>query len=156
MFYITGIIISFFLALLLLGKKNKTLADKILFAWLMVIGIHLSLFMARSEWNNINYAFLLGVETPFPLLHGPFLYLYTAAMTNQLPTNKKWTWVHFIIPALSLLMLVGFFMLPSNEKVEVYKKEGAGYETQMSINLIAIYISVMFYVAWCIILLRRH
>jgi len=156
MFYITGIIISFFLALLLLGKKNKTLADKILFAWLMVIGIHLSLFMARSMSDNINYAFLLGVEIPFPLLHGPFLYLYTAAMTNQLPSNKNWGLVHFIIPALSLLMLLGFFMLPANEKVEVYRKKGAGYGTQMSINHIAIYISGIFYVALCIMLLRKH
>jgi len=156
MFYIIGIIIAFFLALLLLGKKNKTLADKILFAWLMVIGMHLSLFVARSVSGNINFAFLLGIEIPFPLLHGPFLYLYTAAMTNQLPSKKNWASMHFIIPVLSLLMLLGFFMLPANEKVEIYRKKGAGYETQMSINHIAIYISGIFYVALCIMLLRKH
>ena len=44
MLYLIGVIISFFLAFLLLVKKNKNIADKILFFWLLVIGFHL--FMA--------------------------------------------------------------------------------------------------------------
>jgi AraC-like DNA-binding protein len=157
MFYIIGISIAFFLALLLLSKKNKTLPDIILFVWLMVQGIHLTLFLLRAYVSdNVNYTFLLGIEVPFPLLHGPFLFLYTAAMTGQLPANKKWMLVHFIPPLLSWLMFAGFYMLSPEEKIAVYRNQGAGFETQITINLIAIYLSGIFYVAWSILLLKRH
>ena len=156
MFYYTGIAIAFFLALLLLSKKNKTLADKILVCWIIAMGIHLSLYSLRFVANDMRFSFLLGVEIPFPLLHGPFLYLYTAAMTNQLPANKKLGLLHFITPLLSLLMFSKFFLLTAAQKVEVFKNEGAGYEIPVTINLIAIYLSGVFYVIWCSILLRKH
>lgn len=156
MFYITGIVLAFFLALLLLSKKNKTLADKILVCWLIVIGIHLLLFQLRYVADNLNYSFLLGIEIPFPLLHGPFLYLYTSAMTNQLPANKKLGLLHFIVPLLSLLMFSSFFLMPAEQKVEIFKQKGAGYEIPIKINLAAIYLSGIFYVCWCSILLKKH
>ena len=156
MFYIIGISIAFFLALLLLSKKNKTLPDIILFIWLMVQGIHLTLFLLRFAWDNLNYTFLLGIEAPLPLLHGPFLFLYTAAMTGQLPANKKWMLVHFIVPLLSWLMFARFFTLSPEEKIAVYRNQGAGFETQLTINVIAIYLSGIFYVTWSILLLKRH
>ena len=144
MFYIIGISIAFFLALLLLSKKNKTLPDIILFIWLMVQGIHLTLFLLRFAWDNLNYTFLLGIEAPLPLLHGPFLFLYTAAMTGQLPANKKWMLVHFIVPLLSWLMFARFFTLSPEEKIAVYRNQGAGFETQLTSNVIAIYLSGIF------------
>lgn len=156
MFYITGIGISFFLALLLISKKNKTLADKVLVCWLITMGIHLFLFTMRQQWMNMDYAFILGYEIPFPLLHGPFLYLYTAAMTNQLPRNKKLALLHFVIPLLSFLMFARFFILTAEQKIQVFKNKGAGYEVEIMINLIAIYLSGIFYVSWCSLLLKRH
>ncbi len=156
MFYLFGISIAFFLALLLLAKKNKSLADKILGAWLTVMCIHLCLFKFRYLSGNIHYSFLLGIETHLPLLHGPFLYLYTAAMTNQLPANKKLLLLHFIPPLLSVLLFTGFYLLPAEQKIEIYKNKGAGYEKQIAVNVAAIYISGIFYVCWCYILLKRH
>lgn len=156
MFYSIGIVIAFFLCLLLLSKKNKTLADKTLVCWLIAIGVHLFLFTMRQQWMDRNYAFMLGVEIPFPLLQGPFLYLYTAAMTNQLPASKKLALLHFITPLLSALMIIDFYLLNGEQKIEVYKKEGAGYEIPMMVNLVAIYISGVFYVCWCSLLLKRH
>lgn len=156
MFYYTGIAIAFFLALLLLSKKNKTQADKILVCWLIVMGLHLSLYVLRYVQNDMRYSFLLGLEIPFPLLHGPFLYLYTAATTNQLPANKKSALLHFLTPVLLLLLFTKFFILTSAQKVEVYRNKGAGWELPVMINTIAIYISGVFYVAWCSILLRKH
>jgi AraC-like DNA-binding protein len=156
MFYLFGISIAFFLTLLLLAKKNKSLADKILGAWLTVMCIHLCLFKLRYLSGNIHYSFLLGIESHLPLLHGPFLYLYTAAMTNQLPANKKLLLLHFIPPLLSALLFAGFYVLPAEQKLEIYKNKGAGYEMQIAVNIAAIYISGIFYVCWCYILLRRH
>lgn len=156
MFYLFGISIAFFLTLLLLAKKNKSLADKILGAWLTVMCIHLCLFSLRYLSGDIHYSFLLGIETHLPLLHGPFLYLYTAAMTNQLPANKKLLLLHFIPPLLSVVLFSGFYLLPAEQKIAIYKKAGAGYEKEITINLTAIYISGILYVCWCSVLLKKH
>lgn len=156
MLYLTGIIITFFLAVLLLAKKNKTFADRVLVGWLFVIAIHLLLYYFRGTLNDVRFSFLMGIELIFPLLHGPLLYLYTAAMTNQLPANIRKLWLHLILPALSFIAFCPFFSLPVEQKIAVYKKAGAGFESQIFLNLIAIFLSGIVYVAWSSILLFKH
>ena len=89
MIYIVGISIAFFLSLLLLSKKGKTQADKILTAWLLVIGIHLLLFYLFFSGIAYQHTFWLGLSMPLPLVQGPFLFLYTASLTNQLHRQEK-------------------------------------------------------------------
>ncbi len=156
MFYITGIIISFFLSILLISKKRKTQADKILITWLVIMGIHLLLFYLSSIIKNFPYPHLLGLEIPFPLLHGPFLYLYTATMTNRIPGNKKIQFLHFIPAILSYLYLIQFYTLSANQKITVYKHKGAEYEPFLLINSFAIFTSGITYVIWSAILLSKH
>src|SRR4051794_1475711 len=98
MIYIAGISIAFFLGLLLFSKKGKTQADKILACWLLVIGLHLLLFYLYFSKMYFNYPALLGVEIPLPLIHGPFLFLYTASLTHKFPIKKKSVVLHFIPP----------------------------------------------------------
>ncbi len=156
MFYLTGVIITFFLAVLLLGKKNKVFADRVLAGWLFVIGVHLLLYYLRGTLTDLRFSFLLGCEFPFPLLHGPLLYLYTASMTNQLPSNKNMKWLHFIFPAFSFLLFFPFFVLPADQKLEIYNSKGAGFELEIFLNLVAIFLSGIFYVVWSYILLIKH
>ena len=154
--YITGIVIAFFLAGLLLSKKNKSTADKLLSAWLCIIGLHLTLFYFVFTGKMLQFPWLLGWEIPLPLVHGPFLYLYSAALVNRLPVNRKWTLLHFIPAALTYLYLIGFFVLSAEQKIFVYQHEGRGYETFRLISLIAIIISGIAYIIWSNLLLIKH
>ncbi|MFA6262062.1 MAG: hypothetical protein WC760_11375 [Bacteroidia bacterium] len=56
MFYLAGISISFFLALILFSKARHQLAVRILTSWLAVLGVHLFLFYAGTEtyFSNIT------------------------------------------------------------------------------------------------------
>jgi AraC-like DNA-binding protein len=156
MFQIAGISISFFLALILSFKAKKSVADKILFAWLIVLGFHLSFFELRSVMKNPDYAFLPGLEVVFPLLHGPFIYLYTAAVTNSLPHKKQYLLVHFIVPIACLFLFVDFFFLPAEQQVEVFRSKGVGFKPQLLLNLFITCISGIIYVIWCSLLLKKH
>jgi AraC-like DNA-binding protein len=157
MFYIIGISIAFLLGLLLLSKKGKTLADKILACWLLLIGVHLLLFYLDSSKLSFQYPFLLGLIIPLPLIHGPSLFLYTASLTNQLTVRKKLLFLHFIPVIASYLYLILFFIfLPAAQKVFISRNEGLGYEPFLLINLIAIVISGISYILWSIILLKRY
>ena len=155
MLYLTGVIIAFFLGFILLSKSHKTIADKILFFWLISIGIHLLLFYIFFSGNYSSYPFTLGVCIPLPFIHGPFLFLYTAAVTNQLK-NWKLSSLHFIPFLLSSISIIPFLQLPIETKILIYQNKGAGYETLQNITLFAIICSGIIYVIWSLRLLKRH
>ncbi len=157
MFFVIGISIAFFLCIILISKKRKTLADKILVAWLFVTGIHLLFYYLNFTGRSFELPFLLGIDIPMPLLQGPFLFLYTGALTNQLLLKRK-TWLLHFVPAMFswLYLLIFFFTLSSEQKIFIYRHEGIGHETFMLINLIAIIASGILYILGSTLLLRRH
>ncbi len=156
MVFLVGISITFFLEFLLLGKRNKTISDKILIIWLLFIGIHLLLFYLRYTQKALNYPFFLGLDIPLPLLHGPLLYFYVSTLTSQLPRRKHTLLLHFIPVVLSYMFLVPFFLLSPTERIEVFKNEGQGYELFELFNFIAIILSGIAYFCWSLLLLKRH
>jgi len=145
MFFLAGISITFFLVIILLTKKGKSSADYVLAIWLALIGIHLWLYYGFISGTIYNYPYLLGVVIPMPLLHGPMLYLYILTVTSQNGFNQK-NLLHLIPPAIVYLSMARFFLMSNDEKIQVYKNEGAGFETQSFITLIAIIISGFVYV----------
>lgn len=156
MFYLAGIVITVFLAFILAGKKHKSTADKILLAWLFLISVHLLFYYQYITGLAYQYSWVLGIHFPFPLLHGPFLYLYTAALTNKLPKKVNYGLLHFIPALIFYLPLINFFKLPPQEKIDIYKRSGQGYELYMTTLYIAIVISGIIYVSVCIWLLRIY
>ena len=152
MFYLGGVGLSFFLAILLLSKSKKTVADKILTGWLFLITIHLLSFYSRKMEL---YPQTLGIEIPLPLVHGPFLYLYTLALTNRIKSFRI-SALHFIPFIAVYIYLSPFFALPLEQKIYVYKNEGVGYETFGLIKTVANIISGVLYVILSSIVLRKH
>ncbi|MEL1255741.1 helix-turn-helix domain-containing protein [Flavobacterium sp. DGU38] len=155
MFYLTGIIITFFLVIILTSKKNKSQADKILSLWLFFTGFHLILFYLHFNNESIKFPFLLGCEIPMPLVQGPFLYLYTSALTNQ-DHNKKYNLLHFVPFGIAILLLLPFFGLSPHEKIDIYKNEGKGYEQLLLIIYISVIISGILYALFSLQKLSKH
>ncbi len=144
MIYTIGIAITFFLSLILLTKKEKSTADKILATWLCVIAVHLTLFYLIITQKHIAFPYLLGLEIPVPLLHGPLIFLYTISLTQPKSINRKYL-LHFIPYFIGLLALVPFLLLSSAEKINVYLQEGSSYSTLMAVFLGSIIISGIMY-----------
>jgi AraC-like DNA-binding protein len=156
MIFVAGISIAVFFELLLLSKKNKSSPDKILAVWMLVIAVHLSLFYMYFTGEIYNYPFLMGWAAPFPLLHGVFLYLYVGSLTNQLPGRKSLLLIHFLPAIAIVLYLIPFFTLPSEEKIAIFRNQGAGYEVFNRILVYAIGTSGVVYITWSGLLLRKH
>lgn len=154
MFYTVGIIISFFLCLLLLGKKHKTAADYLLSFWLCWIGVHLGFYYLALSEKIYEFPFLLGLSIPMPLGHPPLLFLYTAALCRgQLP---KYWWGHFVPLVASYLYLIPFLLLPAEQKIWVFQNKGAGYEGFMLLMNLAINVSGVAYTIFSYRLLQKH
>lgn len=155
MLYLTGIIITFFLVVILASKKNKSEADKILALWLFCTGFHLFLYYLHYKNDFESFPFLLGLELPMPLLQGPFLFLYTSALTNQ-NRNKKYNLLHFLPFGIAILFLMPFFSLSFEEKLNVYENEGKGYENLILILYSTILLSGIVYALLSLQKLSKH
>ena len=111
-----GIFISLFQFVLLLNKKSKSLSDKILTLWMLVIAIHLTSYHLYQLGYWIKYPHLVGVTAPLPFLYGPFVYLYVShSLKNQNGLSVK-DYLHFLPVALSYLYLFKFFFFYSAEQ----------------------------------------
>ena len=154
MFYTVGIVISFFLCLLLLGKKSKTAADYLLSFWLCWIGLHLLLYYLAVSEKMYEFPALLGLTIPMPLVHPPLLFLYTAALC-QGQSPKRWWW-HFVPVLACYLYLVPFMLLPTEQKIWVFRHRGAGYEGFMLLINVAINVSGVAYTVFAYRLLQKH
>jgi AraC-like DNA-binding protein len=152
MFYLGGVGLAFFLTILLLSKNKKTVADKILGAWLFFMTIHLLLFYF---WKEGLYPQLLGVALPLPLIHGPFLFLYTLALTNRM-LSLKVSLLHFIPFLFVFIYVTPFLALPVEQKLLTFKNKGAGYETFNLIKTVATMASGVLYVTLSSIVIRKH
>jgi len=93
--FICGIFMSFFIAFLLLTKRNKALSDKILATWITVIGLHLLSYYLYHLGFWERYPHMIGITAPIPLLHGPLLYLYTLYSMRADAHIRKIDYLHF-------------------------------------------------------------
>ena len=155
MFYLAGIIITFFLSVLLAGKKGKSEADKILTAWLIIIGFHLTMFYLYLSGTYLKFPWLLGLHLPLPLVHGPFLFLYTTALT-QVRRIKAVGLLHFAPVLITYGLMFQFFQLPADQKVWVYQHGGSGYKWLTDLVFIGIIASGVIYVILSFLKLRQH
>jgi len=155
MFYTSGISLAFFLAFVLFSKRDQTKADRILAAWLLIIGVHLSGFYLSLSVDPYFYPYLV-VFFSFPLLHGPMLYFYTASLTSQHLFRKQiWVW-HFVPALLICLMCIPFFLLPYNEKLQVFGGRGKDFEIETTVQRIFVSASGVVYVTLSLWLLKTH
>ena len=156
MLYLAGIGIALFLGLLLFTKKNKSAADTVLAAWLVVIAFHLFQYYLFITGKVFHHPAHLGAGIPLPLLHGPFLYIYVSNLTCRGAGRGYLAMLHFLPAAFSYLYLAPFMLRPAAEKIAVFRNNGEGYETFIVINTAAIFVSGIVYVTASVLLLRRH
>ncbi|MEQ1554475.1 MAG: hypothetical protein ABL929_09870, partial [Ferruginibacter sp.] len=155
MLYLVGIVITFFLFLLLTTKKNKSDADKILASWLLFIGVHLGIYYLHKTGQFNYFPYLLGFEIPLPLLHVPFLYLYISSLTNQ-TKNKIFRLIHFLPFVLTYFLLFDFLTSSLLHKKYVYEHNGIGYEKTMFFFNWIIIIQGIVYIILSIYKLKKH
>lgn len=156
--FIIGIVQAFFIEFILLNKKKKNLSDKILAVWMFVIGIHLFLYyLFHIEFHNA-YPHTLGVIEPFPLLHGPLLFLYVQSLIQPRPKFRTRDWLHTIPAVVYFLCLFPDMVLLTGEEKLQFVFEQIPTDPPFYIMLFNILtdVSGVTYVIWSLVLLRRH
>lgn len=114
--FISGIFMSFFISFLLLTKKHKALSDRILAIWVTVIGLHLLNYYINQLGYWEKYPHLVGIAAPFPLLHGPLIYLYTLYSLRSDSSFRKIDYLHFLPVVLVYIYMSRFFFFYTAEQ----------------------------------------
>ncbi|MEX0662499.1 MAG: helix-turn-helix domain-containing protein [Balneolaceae bacterium] len=153
-----GIFLCFFLQFLLLSKKEKSTADKVLSMWMFIFGINLFLsYVIYPLGYKSTYPFLVGIDNPIPLLHGPMLYLY---IIYSLRPNHEFNWkvyIHFVPALLSWLLLTDFiFFYTAEEQLMVIRGEVNNYSTFFNFSIFAIITSGIVYPIYSYFLVNKH
>ena len=155
--FIIGIFISLFQFVLLLNKKSKSLPDKVLAVWMMVICIHLTSYYLYYLGYWDSYPHLVGITVPFPLLYGPLLYLYTVYSLKSDNQISKKDYLHFAPAVLSYLYMFQFyFFYSAEEKRLVDRGEINDFDLFVNILLLTFIISGISYSIYSYKLLNRH
>ncbi len=155
--FISGIFMAFFIVLLLLTKRGKALTDKILASWMAVIGIHLFGYLLNRLGYWEIYPHLIGVTAPLPLLHGPFLFLYSKYAWRGEQKIRKKDYLHFLPTILAYVHMSRFFFFYSAEqKMQLDRGEIDDYSTFTIITLIAMLISGITYAVFTYLATQKH
>jgi len=155
LFYLAGILIAFFACFLILGKPHKRLADYLLSVWFLLIGIHLICFLFIFSNSYIRFPYLLGLEIPLPLIHGPMLYLYISCLTGSIPKRKIWL-LHLAPTMIIYILLLNFFLIPSQEKINIYQHNGGSYKILRTIISLMIILSGILYVTLSTLVIKKY
>ena len=155
--FIIGFVQAFFICIILINKKNKSLSDKILTVWIFIIGIHLLLFYFHYISYYEELPHLLGFLVPLPLVQGPFLLMYVASLINEDQKFNKLFLFHFI-PALSYyILLTPIMVLPAEEKLH-YVFDVLPVKTPLYFDVFDILVNISgpVYIIWSLVLLKKH
>jgi AraC-like DNA-binding protein len=155
MLYLSAITLAFFLSIVLITKRKKTAADNLLTAWLAIIGFQLLTFYQFFTDQQYIYPSLVVLGFPLPLVHGPFLYLYTKQQTSPGPFANK-QMLHFLPVLLSYLLFAGFYFLPFDQKILVFRQKGLPFQTELVVNLYAVYASGIVYISLSLYQLLKY
>ena len=120
--------ISVFIFLILLLKKQKTLADKVFAGWIGYVAIHILLYYLHDSELIFKTPFLIGTVLPLPVLHGVFLFFYTKELVGRNTFKTRYWFLHLGPFLILFVLLIPFFLLPKEQKIEVYRNNGKGYE----------------------------
>jgi AraC-like DNA-binding protein len=156
MIFIAGGTLAFFFELLLLSKKNKCLCDKILAFWMLSLGVHLFSYYFSSTDIYIKYPHLAGIANPLPLIHGPFLFLYTGSVTRYFSKWKPVYLLHFFPLIIFAVIFFDFYVPSDNEKFVLIKNISKNPYNFYRLFYPAILISGFSYISLAWLLYKRH
>ena len=116
----SGIILTFLLLSVMLGKKNKLHVDKFLIIYLgFSAARQIYLYIETQGLLNESYWMLFGKS--HYLLNAPIFFFYVYALTQQQSLPKKWyviVFIPFIVYALNFIYY--YFWVFENSKVSFY------------------------------------
>jgi AraC-like DNA-binding protein len=143
-----GLSQSFFAGLMIATKRNPSVADRLLAAWLFLIAIEMGFAIVNTSILPLfEYVFI-------PFTYGPLLYLYIIYQTTE-RVEFRWKYILHFIPALVVFItLIVFYDRPVMRLDDFWANDPF-----LSFRLIyglSFFISITTYSVIAFVLINRH
>jgi len=152
--YLLAALQALFLAALLLAKKTRSTADRVLMVWLLGIGVHTGIYFLRLQFDA-SLPVLLTLNAGFPFLQGPFLLAYVAALVGFRERFRPPDYLHLAPFTAFLLYVLWAFGSGS------FAVSGGAHAVSVSLFSLAwvvtalLLLTIPVYIAWSLALMRR-
>lgn len=129
----------------------------LLAVWMLILGLHLTIYYFCYTGLEYKYTILLGTIIPFPFLHGPMLFLYTAALSGRLPRWKNIHLLHFIPFVFFYIFYFDFFISSGAEKIAFIEHiKAGGSDIYLQLHFPTMILSAVTYLVLTFLMIRRH
>ena len=145
---------SAFFAVLVLSKKKKSVADKILAFWLSIFAIHFS-FVYYSYLSGPEFYIEFGyIPSGVLIIYYTLMYVYTKSLVNKENVFNKKLLLHIIPTTITYLSIFPIARLSYSEKVKFATQS----EPNLYINLVfaAVILITSIYLIATLSLLKKH
>jgi len=157
--FILGIFEAIFLFALISTKKSKSLADSILGGIFFLFGLNilLSFIEFYNRQNGYPFPGFINTTPPFILLHGPMLWFYIKAQTEQGFRFKPLHFLHFLpFLILQISFSLSIYFLPQTVKIQMDATEGFKQLPGYGLFMMMILISPLLYYFWTLRILHAY
>jgi AraC-like DNA-binding protein len=114
-----GAVQAAFFAVLVLSKKRKSIADKILAVWLSIFAAHLGFVYYAFHSGYFFYIEYGHIPSGVLVVYYSLMYVYAESLTSDQNVFKpKWL-LHLIPTLITYISIVPLAQLPYNEKVKL-------------------------------------
>jgi AraC-like DNA-binding protein len=145
---------AFFLFSLLLAKPQKSFADKVLMAWLIGIGSHTLIYFLHFQ-VQFSVPLVLNLNSAFPFLQGPFLFAYVVALVGMRQRFTGLDYLHLLPFAGFVLFMAIWQGLSSFSVADGESIVLVNIFTVSDLFAVILLLSVPFYIAWSLVIMRR-
>ncbi len=157
--FLIGTIQALFLILLLLGKKSKSLADRYLMWWLLVVSLHLLFYFVsfNTDAYSTNPLSLLGFS--LSLVHAPIMFLYIYSLTHDERNVWLKSCTHLVAYVVFNAVILYYYLA---DDVELYTRSGFIQSRGNAPSGIREYIGLPLafsgasYALWSLLILLKH
>lgn len=149
-----GSIQAFFLSLLVLTKKEKSISDKILAFWLFLFGIHLGFVFYSFQAGHVFYIEYGHFPSGVLVVYYSLMYVYTESLISRENVFKaKWL-LHLIPIAIAYISFIPLAQLTYEEKVNLFINLASNSYLNFVFGIIVLFASI--YLIATLRLLKKH
>ncbi len=153
--FIIGSVQAFFFSVLIFTKTQKKLHDKILGLWLFFMGLQLLMKYIIFNELYVYIPWILGFNGGLPLVHGPFLFLYINALTENYNKLRSIDLLHLLPFIIFYTYLSPVLFLSPEDKIQIFI-HGGSFDMKYLPLFLMILISGPIYIIWSFFSLKKH
>ena len=145
---------AIFFTVLVLSKKGKSVADKILALWLVIFAAHLAFVYYSYQKGHVFYINYGHLPSGAIVIYYSLMYVYTQALISKENVFKA-KWLFHVIPTgITYISVIPFYQLPYEEKANLVTNLTTDPYLSFVLGIIILFATI--YLIATLKLLQRH